>query len=676
MILSKARQAVTARMKDVKEHMEKQIEPGNNGLELKPASAKGSTDKLVAESADTAPSVIVDPDTGKQYARGRLMGKGGFARCYELKESLSNDIYAGKIIPKTRISKPHQRQKLEREIDVHSQLSHRNIVQFFDYFDDDDHVYIILELCNKKSLIHIMKQRKTLTEPEVRFFLLQIIEGVRYLHSENVIHRDLKLGNILLSDSLEIKLADFGLATRLEFDGDRKRTICGTPNYIAPEVLEKIGHSYEADIWAIGCIMYTMLVGKPPFEGTTLKETYLKVRTNKYNLPSSLHSSAKDLLKQLFTSKPEDRPALEEIMQHEFFTRGFTPKALPPSVCQTAPRYATTSQGEVDVVDGAFKSQEHEGRRRWSFKWHQLRASAQRSGTKSTSKAGVSKPPTPPSTSKHKSSTEKTKSPIAHAIKNVVSSVMEKGSSAPKSNNIPPSKVQEMLMTCLKFMPSEPYTNTPKYNPKATEVVWVTKWVDYSNKYGFGYQLSDNSVGVMFNDNSRICFLPDRCTVQYIAADGRVQIFGMSSVPQRLANKVTLLDYFATYMDEHLIKGGHFETTEKMSPTKKKLSQGEPGTAVQPFIQKWIKTKDSMIMYLSNGTLQLNFCEDHTKIVLSYNNSDHLVTYVDGERTCHTHRLLHVAHHGCPAYIYARMLVSVSAIKSIVELQESASAQT
>ncbi|XP_070562674.1 serine/threonine-protein kinase PLK1-like isoform X2 [Ptychodera flava] len=661
-------------MKDVQGQMARQLEAGTSKNGQKPGSEKGSTEKL-ADSVDTAPSVIVDPDTGVQYVRGRLMGKGGFARCYELKDATSDTLFAGKIIPKSRISKPHQRQKLEREIHLHSQLDHQNVVRFFKYFDDEDHVYIILELCNKKSLIHTLKQRKTLTEPEVRFFLLQIIEGVRYLQSVNVIHRDLKLGNILLTDSLEIKLADFGLATKLEFDGDRKRTICGTPNYIAPEVLEKIGHSYEADIWAIGCIMYTMLVGKPPFEGTTLKETYLRVRTNKYSLPSSLHSSAKDLLKQLFNSRPEDRPALEEIMQHEFFTRGFIPKALPPSVCHTAPRYATTDQGAVDVVDGAFKPSEHEGRRRWSFKWHQLRA-AHRSATKSASKPSASKPPTPPSSSKHKGTGEKSKSPITYAIKNVVSSVMDKGSAA-KYTYIPPVKVQEMLMTCLKHMPSEPYNNTPKYNPKGSEVLWVTKWVDYSNKYGFGYQLSDRSVGVMFNDNSRICFLPDRSTVQYIGVDGRVQIFGMSSVPQRLTNKVTLLDYFATYMDEHLIKGGDLETSEiKMSPTKKKLSQGEPGTAVQPFIQKWIKTKDSIIMYLSNGALQVNFCEDHTKVILNYNNSDHLVTYVDEERACHTYRLLHVAHHGCPANVYARMLVSVSAIKTVIEAQESSSACT
>ena len=94
-----------------------------------------------------------------------------------------------------------------------------------------------------------------------------------YLHGERIIHRDLKLGNIFLNDEMQIKIGDFGLATYCS-ENDRKRTLCGTPNYIAPEILVKKGHSLEVDIWSSGCIMYTLLVGKPPFETSSLKETY------------------------------------------------------------------------------------------------------------------------------------------------------------------------------------------------------------------------------------------------------------------------------------------------------------------------------------------------------------------------------------------------------------------
>ena len=98
---------------------------------------------------------------------------------------------------------------------------------------------------------------------------------------------------------LQIKIGDFGLATRVESDGERKRTLCGTPNYIAPEVLGKKGHSFEVDVWSIGCILYTLLVGKPPFETQTLKDTYARIKRNEYHVPSRIGPAAKNLISKL-----------------------------------------------------------------------------------------------------------------------------------------------------------------------------------------------------------------------------------------------------------------------------------------------------------------------------------------------------------------------------------------
>ena len=131
------------------------------------------------------------------------------------------------------------------------------------------------------------------------FYIKQIVNALEYLHGNRVIHRDLKLGNLFLNDKLDIKLGDFGLATKLDFDGERKRTICGTPNYIAPEVLEgKNGHSYEVDVWSLGVIIYTLIIGKPPFETSNVKSTYDKIRKNIYRFPDHVNISddAKDLI--------------------------------------------------------------------------------------------------------------------------------------------------------------------------------------------------------------------------------------------------------------------------------------------------------------------------------------------------------------------------------------------
>ncbi|MGB1598348.1 MAG: protein kinase domain-containing protein, partial [Promethearchaeia archaeon] len=131
------------------------------------------------------------------------------------------------------------------------------------------------------------------------------------------IHRDLKLGNLFLDRGDEIKIGDFGLACKVQFDGERKRTLCGTPNYIAPEVLEgKNGHSYEVDLWSIGVVMYTCLVGKPPFETNDVKSTYNLIKTNSYSFPERLCISdgAKSLVRRILQSDPEARPDIEQVL--------------------------------------------------------------------------------------------------------------------------------------------------------------------------------------------------------------------------------------------------------------------------------------------------------------------------------------------------------------------------
>lgn len=116
--------------------------------------------------------------------------------------------------------------------------------------------------------------------------MLQLISAVEYMHSNRVIHRDLKLGNIFLSADMEMKVGDFGLAAKLEFSEEKKRTMCGTPNYIAPEIVEgSVGHSYEVDIWSMGVICFAFLFGRPPFETNEVKLTYKKIKSCEYTFP-------------------------------------------------------------------------------------------------------------------------------------------------------------------------------------------------------------------------------------------------------------------------------------------------------------------------------------------------------------------------------------------------------
>lgn len=159
----------------------------------------------------------------------------------------------------------------------------------------------------------MIKRRKRLTEPEAAYFMKQILEATRYMHDQNVIHRDLKLGNLFLDRDMLIKVGDLGLATRVEDKDEKRKTICGTPNYIAPEIIQgdkaKRGHSFEVDVWSMGVILYTVLIGKPPYEAKDVKATYQRILDNEYSFPRHIEisPSAKSLIQALLQTLPTDR---------------------------------------------------------------------------------------------------------------------------------------------------------------------------------------------------------------------------------------------------------------------------------------------------------------------------------------------------------------------------------
>ena len=167
--------------------------------------------------------VISCPKTYKQYFASEFLGKGGFAKVYRLRKLdrhgcviNPNEGLAIKVVQKTTIKKDHQKQKMALEIKLHRRLgSHEHIVQFHSSFEDETRVFVILEYCQNRSLMEVHKRRKTITQPELRFYMKQILSALIYIHERNVIHRDLKLSNILLAKGMMVKVCDFGLATTL-----------------------------------------------------------------------------------------------------------------------------------------------------------------------------------------------------------------------------------------------------------------------------------------------------------------------------------------------------------------------------------------------------------------------------------------------------------------------------
>ncbi|KAF4122591.1 POLO box duplicated region [Geosmithia morbida] len=279
------------------------------------------------------PSSADRPD-GALYNVGKVLGKGGFAICYEGQHQATKQKYALKIVKSHMV--PKMESKFQTELQIHSKMKHKNIVQFFRSFSFDRCTYLILELCPNGSLMDMVKRRKGLSEGEVRFYAVQIAGAIKYMHAKGIIHRDLKMGNIFLDSQMNAKIGDFGLAALLVTGKDmqtiRRTTLCGTPNYIAPEILEKgkSGHDQSVDLWSLGVIVFAMLTSKPPFQSATTDEIYRRARERDYEWPDAetslrlISEEAKDLV-AIMLQDPDQRPGPDQIVQHGFFTSGYMP---------------------------------------------------------------------------------------------------------------------------------------------------------------------------------------------------------------------------------------------------------------------------------------------------------------------------------------------------------------
>lgn len=213
--------------------------------------------------------------------------------------------------------------RVRQEVEIHSRLKHPSVLELYTFFQDANYVYLVLELAHNGELNRYMKQQmqRPMTEAEAASILQQVVGGLLYLHSHRIMHRDISLSNLLLSSDMHVKIADFGLATQLKRADEKHMTMCGTPNYISPEVVSRSSHGLPADVWGLGCMFYTLLVGSPPFDTDAVQATLNKVVMSDYHMPSHLSYEARDLIEKLLKKNPEERIALEQVLQHPFMQR-------------------------------------------------------------------------------------------------------------------------------------------------------------------------------------------------------------------------------------------------------------------------------------------------------------------------------------------------------------------
>uniref|UniRef100_A0A3Q3WSZ3 Serine/threonine-protein kinase PLK4 n=1 Tax=Mola mola TaxID=94237 RepID=A0A3Q3WSZ3_MOLML len=250
-----------------------------------------------------------------------LLGKGSFACVYRAKSEKTGLEVAIKTIDKKAMHKAGMVQRVTNEVEIQCRLKHPSILELYNYFEDSNYVYLVLEMCHNGEMSRYLKERKMpFSEDEARHFMHQIVKGMLYLHTHGILHRDLTLSNLLLTTNMNIKIADFGLATQLKLPNEKHFTMCGTPNYISPEVATHSAHGLESDVWSLGCMFYAFLMGRPPFDTDTVKRTLSKVVLGEYEMPGHVSLEAQDLIHQLLQKDPSQRPSLSAVLDHPFMT--------------------------------------------------------------------------------------------------------------------------------------------------------------------------------------------------------------------------------------------------------------------------------------------------------------------------------------------------------------------
>lgn len=209
-----------------------------------------------------------------------------------------------------------------REVTIHAMLKHSAILELLTYFADDKYMYLVLELAENGSLKQLIDRRFRLKEDEAADIISQVVNGLLFLHTNKILHRDISLGNLLLTSENRIKIADFGLATKLNTSNDKHMTMCGTPNYISPEVVSR-DYGLPTDVWGLGVVLYHLLVGRAPFEANTsereaIKSTFTNIVKKDHELPTYLSWEAKDLIDRLLCKNQNQRIKLDEVMGHSF----------------------------------------------------------------------------------------------------------------------------------------------------------------------------------------------------------------------------------------------------------------------------------------------------------------------------------------------------------------------
>jgi len=277
-----------------------------------------------------------------------LLGTGNFSQVKLGISKLSSQKVAIKIIDKKRVK--HRPEILTNEVEILTSIDNKYIIKLLDLFDTPDYLYLVMELVRGGELFDRIVERESYSEADAKEVMRQLLLALEYIHSRGIVHRDLKPENLLLESAnidTNIKLSDFGLSKI--YDNEFLRTACGTPGYIAPEILNSMGYGPPVDLWSAGVICYILLCGYPPFYNDNDAVLFESILTAKYSFHSpywdQISKPAKDLIRSLLVLDPSVRLTATEALKMEWFSNSNTShKPLSTELREELTLYRTNSK--------------------------------------------------------------------------------------------------------------------------------------------------------------------------------------------------------------------------------------------------------------------------------------------------------------------------------------------
>lgn len=299
------------------------------------------------------------------YGFGKVLGQGSFGKVRLAWHRLAGAKVAIKSYEKAKLTEPNHWRRVQQEISLMEQLNHPNLVRMLETIDSPKRIHIVMEYAGGCNLCTHVKAKRRLPEPEARHIFVQIMAGLEYMHNNGVIHRDVKLENVLFTEEGDMKLLDFGFSVLCRDPNKKLKIFCGTPSYMAPEIVmrkEYLGR--PVDVWSLGVLLYACLCGCFPFVAKTYPDLYKKIAQAQITFPDHLSTNAKDLLRRMLHPDCASRITLSAVRKHAFVGGSLPPpfRAVAGEIADKA--LLTSEDPREDLYEAALKKAADLGLRR------------------------------------------------------------------------------------------------------------------------------------------------------------------------------------------------------------------------------------------------------------------------------------------------------------------------